>query len=389
MASAANSLRLCLRTCRQHTQAFGRQVQVGHVSRRVPVTASLASRRALSVSASRSASLAYEDNEVEKEAKLEFTKNYADPAEYLHDVLSDRELSPEDRAQAQLLLKSWNDLPQNTRSDYREYTRALHSEGAQARRIMKPRPNSFWNEEETDTDLITNEMGEDDFNEDDMLGLAHPNLEEHREYREYARLTVWEMPLLSKLAKPFELPAKDEILRFRYTTYMGEFHPADRKVVVEFCPEDLTDLTEVQVLKLKKLAGPRYNPEKDIIKMSCEQFEHQAQNKRYLGDLIEKMIATAKDPSDTFEDVPLDTRHHKRVVRPKFPKEWLLTEERKQELEAIRREAMELDKAKKEKGELVDGKEIIQVTLSAPAAEAAVERVPVRVSAKGRMGGRR
>jgi len=75
---------------------------------------------------------------------------------------------------------------------------------------------------------------------------------------------------------------------------MGEFHPADRKVVVEFCPEDLTDLTEVQVLKLKKLAGPRYNPEKDIIKMSCEQFEHQAQNKRYLGDLIEKMIATAK-----------------------------------------------------------------------------------------------
>lgn len=101
------------------------------------------------------------------------------------------------------------------------------------------------------------------------------------------------------------------------------------------------------------------------------------------------MFPSIQDPSDTFEDVPLDTRHHKRVVRPKFPKEWLLTEERKQELEAIRREAMELDKAKKEKGELVDGKEIIQVTLSAPAAEAAVERVPVRVSAKGRMGGRR
>ena len=67
---------------------------------------------------------------------------------------------------------------------------------------MKPRPNSFWNEEETDTDLITNEMGEDDFNEDDMLGLAHPNLEEHREYREYARLTVWEMPLLSSELPP-------------------------------------------------------------------------------------------------------------------------------------------------------------------------------------------
>lgn len=84
------------------------------------------------------------------------------------------------------------------------------------------------------------------------------------------------------------------MLRFRYTTYMGEFHPADRKVVVEFCPNDLADLTELQRMKLKKLAGARYNPEKDIVKMSCEKFEHQAQNKRYLGDTVQKLIAAAK-----------------------------------------------------------------------------------------------
>ena len=75
---------------------------------------------------------------------------------------------------------------------------------------------------------------------------------------------------------------------------MGEFHPADRKVVVEFSPADLTVLTPAQQLKLKKLAGARYNPEKDIVKISCERFEHQAQNKRYLGDLVDKMIAMAK-----------------------------------------------------------------------------------------------
>lgn len=74
---------------------------------------------------------------------------------------------------------------------------------------------------------------------------------------------------------------------------MGEFHPAERKVVVEFCPDDL-DLTGVQRRKLMKLAGPRYNPEKGVIKMSCESFEHPAQNKRYLGDLIAKLIAEAK-----------------------------------------------------------------------------------------------
>lgn len=74
---------------------------------------------------------------------------------------------------------------------------------------------------------------------------------------------------------------------------MGEFHPAEKKVVVQFCPNDL-GLTEQQQSKLAKLAGPRYNPETGIIKMSCEMFEHQAQNKRYLGDLVETMIAEAK-----------------------------------------------------------------------------------------------
>lgn len=74
---------------------------------------------------------------------------------------------------------------------------------------------------------------------------------------------------------------------------MGEFHPAEKKVVVEFSPEDF-GLTEVQQMKLRKLAGPRYNPEKETIKMSCESFEHQAQNKRYLAELVEKLVTEAK-----------------------------------------------------------------------------------------------
>lgn len=89
-------------------------------------------------------------------------------------------------------------------------------------------------------------------------------------------------------------PKNNEVLRFRYTTYMGEFHPADRKVVVEFDPRDLFELTEVQRDKLRKLAGARYNPERGIIKMSCEKFELPAQNKRWLGDTIAKLITAAK-----------------------------------------------------------------------------------------------
>jgi small subunit ribosomal protein S35 len=159
-------------------------------------------------------------------------------------------------------------------------------------------------------------------------------------------------------------------------------------------------------MKLKKLAGPRFNPEKEIIKISCERFEHQAQNKRYLGDLVEKMIVAAKvgsrppprllstpiltsqkkDPTDTFEDIPLDTRHHKFKKQIKYPKEWYLTEQRKQELAARRQQALLLDDAKREKGALVDGVQTIQQALAV--ARAAAGEVPVPV-AKPLLRGRR
>jgi len=164
---------------------------------------------------------------------------------------------------------------------------------------------------------------------------------------------------LSKFARPFEPPGLDMPLRFRYTTYMGEFHPAERKVVVEFCPADL-GLTDAQQLKLKKLAGPRYNPEKDVVKMSCESYEHQAQNKRYLGDLVNRLIAEAKNDEDMFEDIPLDTRHHRIRAKPKFPKEWRMTEERRKELEAIRLQSRLLDQQREKEGTLVDGGQTVQ-----------------------------
>jgi len=75
---------------------------------------------------------------------------------------------------------------------------------------------------------------------------------------------------------------------------MGEQHPAEKKVVVEFCPADMPNLTDVQRLKLKKLIGVRYNPEQDIVKMSCEIFETQAQNKRYLGDVVDSLLEEAR-----------------------------------------------------------------------------------------------
>lgn len=239
---------------------------------------------------------------------------------------------------------------------------------------------SFWHEEEDDPDLITDELDEDVFDEDDIMSMAHGKLEEFREYREYARIAAWEMPLLSKLARPFEPPTAEEPLRFRYTSYMGEFHPAENKVVVEFSPKDMP-LTEAQQTKLRKLLGPRWNPETDVAKISCEQFEHQAQNKRYLGDLVGKLVEQAKDASDMFEDVPLDTRHHHFKVKPKFPREWRMTEERRRFLDDMRQKSLLLDQTREEAGSLISGTEKIEQFFSAPRPEAR-ERVGERVGVR-------
>ncbi|KAF2840155.1 hypothetical protein M501DRAFT_931917 [Patellaria atrata CBS 101060] len=220
---------------------------------------------------------------------------------------------------------------------------------------------------------------DEEFKGDDMSSLAHGELELHRERREYMRLAAWEMPLLSKLAKPFNPPQKTHPLRFRYTTYMGEQHPAEPKVVVEFCPSDLPSLSPQQTRKFIKLCGPRYNPGTEIVKMSCESFTTAAENKRYLSDMVDALIAEAQDPKDTFEDVPFDFRHHKEKKKPEFPKEWLLTETRKKILEA-KRAGQELeDQRKVDDGKLIDGGVLVEEALkrlpvNAPVMEEVISR---------------
>ncbi|KAF1845201.1 uncharacterized protein K460DRAFT_285978 [Cucurbitaria berberidis CBS 394.84] len=206
-------------------------------------------------------------------------------------------------------------------------------------------------------------MGTDeDYFGDDVTSHGHGQLQEHRELREYARLIAWELPLLSQLARPFEPPTESTPFRFRYTSYLGESHPAANKVVVEFCANDLP-LTAQQVSKLIKLAGPRYNPSTSIIKLSCEQFDTQAQNKRFLGETIASLVKEAKDGKDSFEDVPFDFRHHKPKPRFEFPKEWALTQQRKQYLEDKRQKVAQIEDERLHNGNLIDGKTVIETSL--------------------------
>lgn len=153
---------------------------------------------------------------------------------------------------------------------------------------------------------------------------------------------------------------KKQPLRFRYTTYMGESHPAAKKVVVEFTTKDLagaSSLSEKQRIKLIKLAGVRYNPDKDLVHMSCEKFENPAQNKRYLGDLVNDLIKEAKDAKDMFEDVPLDFRHHKPRNVAAFPDSWKIDSQQAAQRLVKQREDVKL---LEEGSRVVDGKELLE-----------------------------
>ncbi|EAS35196.1 37S ribosomal protein Rsm24 [Coccidioides immitis RS] len=230
----------------------------------------------------------------------------------------------------------------------------------------------FWGEDEED-EWSRTEDDDDDFKDDAITSMAHAELEQHRELREYARIIAWDMPSLSALAKPFSLPPQTHILRFRYTTYMGETHPAESKVVVELCSKDLTPtyLTEDQRITFLKLVGPRYNPDTDIIRMSCEKFPSRAQNKRYLGDLVENLISEAKE-GDSFADIPLDLRHHTSKKKLSFPTSWAMTEERRRELESLRNERLKIERSRTK---VVDGNEVVVVAVkSLPALSQASPR---------------
>lgn len=135
--------------------------------------------------------------------------------------------------------------------------------------------------------------------------------------------------------------------------------------MLEFCTADLP-LTPEQRLKLVKLLGARYNPQKDLAHMSCEMFPHAAQNKRYLGDLVDTLITESKNEStaeggkDAFDDVPVDFRHVKWKTTPQFPEAWKVTPERREELMKGWRDEVFAQKKALLQEKVVDGVQVIQ-----------------------------
>ncbi|CAG8432737.1 7064_t:CDS:2 [Diversispora eburnea] len=158
---------------------------------------------------------------------------------------------------------------------------------------------------------------------DSMTKPGYEILLAQAEIRKYLRKIKYELPQLEKFANPFNPPKKDQILCFKRMYYIGEEHPLQNKVVMTVELDDLP-LTEDQKRKFILLCGTRFDGSKTF-KFSSEKFPHLTQNKRYLSDLMDRLLKEAQDETDTFKDIPIDTRHIKKKKKIKFPIEWRLS----------------------------------------------------------------
>lgn len=75
----------------------------------------------------------------------------------------------------------------------------MYREAIQSMRISIPVQREFFNEDEEDDMYRSDELADETFEEDDFSAVAHEELDEVRDRRQWARIAAWEMPLLASM----------------------------------------------------------------------------------------------------------------------------------------------------------------------------------------------
>ncbi|KAH8925144.1 hypothetical protein BT69DRAFT_1216941 [Atractiella rhizophila] len=188
---------------------------------------------------------------------------------------------------------------------------------------------------DVDEHSFDDEFDGDFVNEPELTTYAYEQLYLQRVHLKYLRLTEFELPTFTRFHKPFVPPSSKHIVRIRTQHYQGEEHPADRKCALTVHVPGIPNLEDWMRHKFRVLAGPRWYPEEDMVKISCELFPELEMNEKWCNDTLNKLLTVAKEGEDKMLDVPLDTRaaeKRKKVKRSRraveaedFPLEWLPT----------------------------------------------------------------
>lgn len=192
MASAARSLRLVSRSCRSQTPLpkLGTKVFVAWKS--------------VGSGAIKESKVAIDDRR-DKPTPFDHWADQDAAEERMYKGLGPKQIAKmmmreETRAELGANLELESILDKESSIDMDEIARSMQKDMTDSTRPLRltkaVKRDAFWDEDEADPDLITNDDS-DMFDENDMTDIAHAKLEEIREQRAYARTIVWEMPLLS------------------------------------------------------------------------------------------------------------------------------------------------------------------------------------------------
>jgi hypothetical protein len=149
-------------------------------------------------------------------------------------------------------------------------------------------------------DQIDVEVGMDDIAADDAAGeeaeedyTIDENLETSTSTTTTTSTTTSPSSSYEPLANIDPSVLKYKIKKYERMALPPYHHPNEFKVVLEVYVKDL-NLSEEGVEALIDIVGPRYNPNKKLLKLTCNKFDTRVENRNYLVWLLDSLLQEAE-----------------------------------------------------------------------------------------------
>merc|ERR1712093_766181 len=155
-----------------------------------------------------------------------------------------------------------------------------------------------------------------DFKYDDVPLAQHYKFEADRERLHLLRIIQFHFPQIKKHAQQYTPPPASSFITVRTQHHLGApGHPASRKAVLTVPLAELVEhrkLSDASLHKLKLLAGARFDPERNEIKISADRFPSVRMNTKWASDALDRLLHEAEDLTD-------DERHPPRPAPCRDP----------------------------------------------------------------------